>query len=165
MTLQVGGSDQWGNITAGTDLTRKMHGEHVFGMTTPLVTDSNGKKFGKTAGGTTIFIDPEMTSPYQMYQFLLNSEDSSVVQYLKFFTFLSLEEIAELEKQVESEPHKRAAQKKLAQEVVQFVHGIEGLRAANQATEIFFGAEIKDLSDAQLAGIFADVPLVLTKAK
>ncbi len=138
VTLQVGGSDQWGNMTAGMDLTRKMHGNQAYCLTVPLVTDSNGKKFGKSEGGA-IYLDPTMTSPYKMYQYLLNSDDSSVIQYLKFFTFLSLSEIDELQKKTEEEPHLRTAQKKLAEEVVRYVHGEDGLNSALRATSFFFG--------------------------
>ncbi len=159
VSLQIGGSDQWGNMTAGMDLTRKMHSNQAFCLTVPLVTDSNGKKFGKSEGGA-IYLDPTMTSPYKMYQYLLNSDDTSVVQYLKYFTFLSLEEIAEYEKQTQEEPHLRAAQKKLAEEVVRYVHGEQGVEAALRATSFFFGQKIENVSDAEVASIFEDVPSV-----
>jgi tyrosyl-tRNA synthetase len=160
VVLQMGGGDQWGNITAGIDYTRKMDGKQVFGLVIPLVTDSNGNKFGKSEGGTAIYLDPEMTSPYQMYQFLLNSEDASVVKYLKYFTFLTLDEIALLEEKVKSEPHLREAQKVLASEVVKLVHGEEGLASALKATQIFFGQKIENLVDRDLNNIFKDVPSV-----
>lgn len=159
VTLQVGGSDQWGNMTAGMDLTRKMYGNQAYCLTVPLVTDSNGKKFGKSEGGA-IYLDPTMTSPYKMYQYLLNSDDSSVIQYLKFFTFLSLSEIDELQKKTEEEPHLRTAQKKLAEEVVRYVHGEDGLNSALRATSFFFGQKIENVSDAEVASIFEDVPSV-----
>jgi tyrosyl-tRNA synthetase len=161
--LQLGGGDQWGNITAGIDLARKMDGKQVYGIVIPLVTDANGNKFGKSEGGTTIYLDPEMTSPYQMYQYLLNSEDSSVVKYLKYFTFLNLSEINELEEKTKTEPHLRQAQKILAAEVVKLVHGQAGLDSALQATKIFFGEKIENLKDRDLNAIFSDVPSVEMK--
>lgn len=160
VTLQMGGGDQWGNITAGIDLARKMHQGQVFGIVTPLVTDSQGKKFGKSEGGKTIYIDPELTSPYQMYQYLLNSDDESVIKYLKYYTFLSREEIEDFEKQTKEEPHKRAAQKKLAESVVELAHGKEGLEAALRATSFFFGGTIEKVTDKEVESIFADVPSV-----
>ncbi|MCP4913405.1 MAG: tyrosine--tRNA ligase [Oligoflexia bacterium] len=158
--LQIGGGDQWGNITAGIDLTRKLHSNQVYGMVIPLVTDSNGKKFGKSEGGKTIYLDPDMTSPYQMYQYLMNSDDQSVIQYLKYFTFLSLEEISQLEKVTAETPHLREAQKRLAKEVTEYVHGEEGLASALQATQFFFGGKIENISDKDVQSIFADVPSV-----
>ncbi len=163
VVLQMGGGDQWGNITAGIDLARKMDGLHVYGIVIPLVTDSNGNKFGKSEGGTAIYLDPEMTSPYQMYQFLLNSDDASVVKYLKYFTFLSLEEIAQLEEKTKTEAHLRQAQKVLAAEVVKIVHGELGLDSALYATKIFFGEKIAHLKDRDLHSIFCDVPSVELK--
>lgn len=159
--LQIGGSDQWGNITAGIDLSRKMDGKQVYGIVIPLVTDSNGNKFGKSEGGTAIYLDPEMTSPYQMYQYFFNSDDSSVVKYLKFFTFQSLDQISVLEQKTKDEPHLREAQRVLASEVVKLVHGEEGLEAATAATKIFFGATISNLKDRDLNTIFGDVPSIL----
>lgn len=161
--LQMGGGDQWGNITAGIDYTRKMDARQVYGIVIPLVTDANGNKFGKSEGGTAIYLDAEMTSPYQMYQYLLNSDDSSVVRYLKYFTFLSLEQIAVLEEKTKTEPHLREAQKTLAAEVVKLVHGEEGLNSAVSATKIFFGEKITNLKDKDLNAIFQDVPSVELK--
>jgi len=158
VVLQMGGGDQWGNITAGIDYTRKMDAKQVYGLVIPLVTDSNGNKFGKSEGGTAIYLDPEMTSPYQMYQFLLNSDDASVDKYLKYFTFLSLEEIKALDHKTKTEPHLREAQKVLAQEVVKIVHGEAGLDSALKATKIFFGEKIENLKDKDLNAIFKDVP-------
>lgn len=158
--LQMGGGDQWGNITAGIEYTRKMDARQVYGLVIPLVTDSHGNKFGKSEGGTAIYLDPEMTSPYQMYQFLLNSEDTTVNKYLKYFTFLSLDEISLLEEKTKNEPHLREAQKVLASEVVKLVHGDEGLNAALKATKIFFGEKIENLKDKDLNAIFKDVPSV-----
>ncbi len=157
--LQLGGGDQWGNITAGIEYIRKCEGESAYGMVIPLVTDGQGKKFGKSEGGT-IYLDPEITSPYQMYQYLLNSDDTSVLTYLKYFTFLSLEEIAELEAATISAPHERRAQKTLAEAVVRYVHGEDGVNSALQATRIFFGEKIEHLADKDLLAIFADVPAV-----
>ncbi len=162
VTLQMGGGDQWGNITAGIDFTRKLHSKQVYGAVTPLVTDSNGKKFGKSEGGA-IFIDADKTSPYQMYQFLLNSDDSKVVEYLLYYTFLSIDEINALKEVTENEPHRREAQKALACEVVRFAHGEEGLAAAQRATSFFFGGTIEDVSDKDVASIFADVPAIEIK--
>lgn len=160
VTLQMGGGDQWGNITAGIDLARKMHQGQVFGVVTPLVTDSNGKKFGKSEGGKTIYLDEDMTSPYQMYQYLLNSDDESVVKYLKYYTFLTPAEIGELEDKTKNEPHLRAAQKKLAELVVEMVHGQAGLDSAARATSFFFGGAIENVSDKEVESIFSDVPSV-----
>lgn len=159
--LQMGGGDQWGNITAGIDLARKMDGIQVYGLVIPLVTDSHGNKFGKSEGGTAIYLDPEMTSPYQMYQYLLNSDDASVVKYLKYFTFLSLADISLLEQKTTTEPHLREAQKTLAMEVVKTVHGEAGFESAISATKIFFGDKITNLKDKDLMAIFKDVPSVL----
>lgn len=159
VNLQIGGSDQWGNMTAGTDLVRKMNGEHVYCFTMPLITDQNGKKYGKSEGNA-IFLDPAMTSPYKMYQFLLNADDSIVDGLLKRYTFLSLDEIAKLEESTKNEPHLRAAQKSLAREVVSLVHGQEGLDSALRATSFFFGEKIENVSDSEVASIFEDVPSV-----
>lgn len=157
--LQLGGGDQWGNITAGIDLIRKCESGSAYGMVIPLVTDANGNKFGKSEGGT-VYLDPQMTSPYQMYQYLLNSDDKKVATYLKYFTFLTMDEIAQLEQAITSAPEQRAAQKTLAAEVVRIVHGAAGLAAAEQATRIFFGEKIANLCDNDLKAIFADVPAV-----
>ncbi|MFA6236202.1 MAG: tyrosine--tRNA ligase [Bacteriovorax sp.] len=163
VVLQMGGGDQWGNITAGIDLARKMDGNQVYGIVIPLVTDSHGNKFGKSEGGSTIYLDPEMTSPYQMYQFLLNSDDSAVIKYLKYFTFLTLAQIDVLEQKTKDEPHLREAQKVLAAEVVKIVHGQPGLDSAKKATKIFFGEKIEHLKDGDLNSIFRDVPSVELK--
>lgn len=161
--LQMGGGDQWGNITAGIDYTRKMDARQVYGLVIPLVVDANGNKFGKSEGGTAIYLDPEMTSPYQMYQYLLNSDDTSVVKYLKYFTFLTLDEIAVLEEKTKTAAHLREAQKTLAAEVVKLVHGKDGLDGAMSATRIFFGEKIENLKDKDLNAIFKDVPSVELK--
>ncbi|MCD7896106.1 MAG: tyrosine--tRNA ligase [Planctomycetaceae bacterium] len=157
--LQMGGGDQWGNITAGIDLVRRVRAAQVFGMVVPLVTDSKGQKFGKSLGGT-VYLDPEISSPYQMYQFLMNAEDVCVVDYLKYYTFLSLEEIDELAREVSERPEGRVAQRRLAGEVVKFVHGEKGLAQAEKATGIFFGDAIENVSDDDLQSIFAEVPRV-----
>ncbi|MDR0362228.1 MAG: tyrosine--tRNA ligase [Planctomycetota bacterium] len=157
--LQCGGGDQWGNITAGIDLIRRVEAARAFGMVIPLVTDSQGRKFGKSLGGA-VYLDPAISSPYQMYQFLMNAEDVCVVNYLKYFTFLSLDDIARLEAEVRERPEKREAQRRLASEVVKFVHGPEGLAMAEKATDIFFGAEVAGVSDADLEAIFSEVPKV-----
>lgn len=157
--LQIGGGDQWGNITAGIDLVRKVEGAQVFGLVIPLVVDGQGKKFGKSEGGT-IYLDPNVTSPYQMYQYLLNSDDASVITYLKYYTFLSMYDIRQLEETISENAGARQAQKTLAEEVVRFTHGEDGLQAALRATRVFFGEAIENLNDADLRGIFADVPSV-----
>ena len=159
VSLQIGGSDQWGNMTAGIDLTRKVNQKQVYCMTMPLVTDQHGKKFGKSEGNA-IFLSADMTSPYTMYQFLLNQDDQIVDQLLKYYTFLSLDEIAALQVQTQAQPHLRAAQKVLAEEVVRLVHGEKGVQAAQKATSFFFGQEITDVSDEEIGAIFADVPAV-----
>ena len=121
--LQIGGSDQWGNIIAGVRLVRQKLGATVHALTTPLVTDSEGKKFGKSTGGGNLWLDPEMTSPYAWYQYFVNTADADVIRYLRWFTFLSAEELAELEQATAERPHERAAQRRLAQELTTLVHG------------------------------------------
>ena len=122
-SLQVGGSDQWGNIIAGVRLVRQKAGRSVHALTTPLVTDSEGKKFGKSTGGGNLWLDPEMTSPYAWYQYFVNTADADVIGYLRWFTFLSAEEIAELDQATAERAHERAAQRRLAQELTTLVHG------------------------------------------
>jgi tyrosyl-tRNA synthetase len=155
--LQVGGSDQWGNITAGIDLARRMHGTGLYGMTCPLLTRSDGTKMGKTESGA-LWLSPERTSPYHFYQYWINLDDADVGKCLRLFTDLSQQEICQVEEEHRSDPGRRVAQRRLAEELTRLVHGSEGLAAAQRATEIFFGAEIGHLNDAELAGIFADVP-------
>lgn len=150
--LQVGGSDQWGNIVAGVRLVRQKRGAVVHAMTTPLVTDSEGKKFGKSTGGGNIWLDPELTSPYAWYQYFFNTADADVLGYLRWFTFLSREEIAELTEATESRPHERAAQRRLARELTTLVHGqgaTDGVELASQA--LFGRGELGDLDESTLA--------------
>ena len=155
-TLQLGGSDQWGNITAGTELVRRMCGEEVFGMTFPLVCDSTGKKFGKSEGNA-IFLDARKTSYYDFYQFFLRTLDADVIRYLKIFTFLPFERIAELEQAVAAAPEKREAQQVLAKELTRTVHGEQGLAIAEKATDVLFGGSLDGLAAADLEKIFANV--------
>jgi tyrosyl-tRNA synthetase len=155
--LQAGGSDQWGNITAGIDLCRRLRGAQLYGMTIPLLTKSDGTKMGKSESGA-VWLSAEKTSPYQFYQYWINLADEYVGKCLRFFTDLGREEIESLLKEHESDPGRRLAQRRLATELTRLVHDDDGLRTAERATEIFFGAEIGELSDAQLASIFADVP-------
>jgi tyrosyl-tRNA synthetase len=157
--LHTGGSDQWGNITAGVELTRRVTGTPVYGMVYPLITKSDGTKFGKTESGS-VWLSPERTSPYRFYQFWLNTDDQDVVKYLKFFTFLSKVEIEELEQTVVERPESRAAQRRLAREMTQVMHGQTGLEAAENATQALFGGDVNGLSPAEVEDIFADVPSV-----
>lgn len=149
--LQIGGSDQWGNITAGIDLIHRLSGADrpAFGLTIPLMLKADGTKFGKSAGGA-VWLDPEKTSPYEFYQFWINQDDRDVVKYLKYFTFLSREEIESLAEQTKKEPWKRAAQKKLAAEVTKFVHGEDGLNEAKMITDALFSGDIKNLTVKQI---------------
>ncbi len=155
--LQIGGSDQWGNITAGIDLARRMRGVQLYGATCPLLTKSDGSKMGKTEAGA-IWLSPARTSPYLFYQYWINVEDADAGKCLRFLTELSHEEIVSLDAARTSDPAKRYSQRRLAVELTRLVHGEHGLTGAMRATEIFFGAEISELSDAQLGEIFADVP-------
>ncbi|MEN0109671.1 MAG: tyrosine--tRNA ligase [Planctomycetota bacterium] len=163
--LQAGGSDQWGNITAGIDLGRRMgvsggDGDDALqlcGMTWPLLTKSDGTKMGKTESGA-IWLDPARTSPYAFYQYWRNTDDADVGPCLRRLTELPLERIAELDAAREAEPAARASQTALAEELTRLVHGDTGLKTAQRATEVFFGAEVTDLDDAALGQVFADVP-------
>jgi tyrosyl-tRNA synthetase len=155
--LQIGGSDQWGNITAGIDLARRMHGNQLFGLTCPLLLKSDGTKMGKTEKGA-VYLSAERTSPYAFYQYWINLADADCGNTLRFLTELSREEIESLDQSRAAEPHLKLSQKKLAEELTRLVHGEVGLTAARKATDIFFGAEIEKLSDAQLTDIFNDVP-------
>jgi tyrosyl-tRNA synthetase len=156
-TFQFGGSDQWGNITAGTDLIRRMEGGKAWGGVFPLLTTTSGVKFGKTEAGT-IWLDPEMTSPFRFYQFWLNSEDQDVVRFLKLFTLMDREEVEDYAEAVENEPHRRAAQRALAEDVTRRVHGETGLSRAVRATDALFGGSLEGLGADDIADIFADVP-------
>ncbi len=157
--IQGGGNDQWGNITAGVDLVRKVHGAEVFGITFPLLTTAGGEKFGKSAGNA-VWLDPDRTSPYQFYQFWIRTDDRDVIRYLKLFSFLPLDEIEALAAEHEQAPERRIPHRRLAEEMTRLVHGDEGLRAAVRASEVLFGKEITGLSDRDLLEIFADVPSV-----
>ncbi|WP_270577392.1 tyrosine--tRNA ligase [Caldifermentibacillus hisashii] len=156
--LQIGGSDQWGNITAGLELIRKTHEEaKAFGLTVPLVTKADGTKFGKTEGNA-VWLDPEKTTPYEFYQFWINTDDRDVVNYLKYFTFLSHEEIEELAKATAEQPEKRLAQKALAEDVTKLVHGEAALKQAIRISEALFSGNIKELNGAEIEQGFKDVP-------
>jgi tyrosyl-tRNA synthetase len=155
--LQLGASDQWGNITAGIDLARRMRSVQLHGLTCPLLTKSDGSKMGKTESGT-VWLSAERTSPYAFYQYWINVDDADAGQCLRFLTELSREEIESLDAARAADPAKRDSQRRLAEELTRMIHGPSGLQAAARATEIFFGGEIGELSDAQLAQIFADVP-------
>jgi tyrosyl-tRNA synthetase len=155
--LQIGGSDQWGNITAGVDLVRRVEGKQVFGLTAPLITKPDGTKFGKTAGGA-VWLDSKKTSPYNFYQFWINVSDEQVVQLLKFFTFLSYDEINRLEKEVKNNPAEREAQKVLASELTKFVHGEDNLEKAKKISEILFSGDIEKLNKDELEQAFGGVP-------
>jgi tyrosyl-tRNA synthetase len=156
--LQVGGNDQWGNITAGIDLIHKKKHVQAYGITFPLMTTAAGNKFGKSEGNA-VWLDPEKTSPYALYQYWIRTDDHDVIRYLKNFTFLSLGDISELEHAVLNDPEKREAQRILAEESTRMIHGEEGLQKAEKASQVLFGeCEIDDFSDRELIDIFADVP-------
>lgn len=156
-TLQMGGSDQWGNILAGIDLIRRLRGARTHALVFPLVATASGVKFGKTEAGA-VWLDAKLTSPYRFYQFWLNTDDRDVVTYLKFFTWLSKEEIDQLEQSVKTEPEKREAQRRLAREVTTMLHGETELEKAVRASEVLFGKEISGLTVNEILDIFADVP-------
>ncbi len=157
--LQIGGADQWGNITSGLDLIRKKEGPEAkaFGLTIPLMLKADGTKFGKTAGGA-IWLDPNKTTPFEFYQFWANTDDRDVIRYLKFFTFLTKQQIDELEVMVQTEPHKREAQRKLAEEMTKFVHSEEALKQAQKITEALFSGDIKSLTADEIEQGFKDMP-------
>ena len=157
--LQIGGSDQWGNVTAGIDLGRRMLSKQLYGITCPLLTKSDGAKMGKTESGA-IWLSPERTSPYEFYQYWIRVDDEDVGMCLRFLTELSEEEIKALDDARAAAPHERASQKQLAESLTRLIHGQSGLDKALQATAILFGAEIENLSDAELQQIFFDVPSV-----
>jgi tyrosyl-tRNA synthetase len=155
--LQAGGADQWGNITAGIDLIRRKHERMGCGLTTPLLTKTDGTKFGKTEGGA-IWLAPEKTSVYRFYQFLVQVEDAQVVQLLRYFTFLPQEEIAALEKQHAASPERREAHKRLALELTTLVHGEAAARDAIRASEILFGGSLEGITESQFGEVIAEVP-------
>lgn len=168
-TLQIGGSDQWGNITAGMELIRRSRENendeiNVFGLTVPLITKADGTKFGKTAGGA-IWLDPEKTSPYEFYQFWLNTDDRDVIKFLRYFTFISEEEIASLEDEINTQPEKRVAHKRLAEEMTLIVHSKEALEQAQKISASLFSGDIKQLTASDIKQGFKDVPTYKAESK
>ncbi|MGU3471009.1 tyrosine--tRNA ligase [Paenibacillus sp. D51F] len=157
VNLQLGGSDQWGNITAGLDLIGKMGGSDAYGITMPLVTKSDGKKFGKSESGA-VWLDRGKTSAYQFYQFWINTDDSDVIRFLKYFTFLSREEIAALEQAVAAQPEKREAQRELARQVTKLVHGEDAVESAEKITAALFSGDVTQLSEDELVEALQDMP-------
>ena len=157
--VQIGGADQWGNITAGLELIRKVEGAEAraYGLTIPLMLKSDGTKFGKSAGGA-VWLDPEKTTPYEFYQFWLNQDDRDVIKYIKYFTFLDKEEIEALEVSVQEEPHKRQAQKRLAEEVTRFVHGEAALQDALKITNALFTGDVQQLNADEIEQGFKNMP-------
>ncbi|GEP20082.1 tyrosine--tRNA ligase [Pediococcus argentinicus] len=164
--LQIGGGDQWGNITSGTDLIHRMEGQDakVFGLTIPLLLKADGTKFGKSEGGN-IWLDPEKTTPYEFYQFWLNQDDRDVVKFLKYFTFLSKDEIDRLAETVKTAPEKREAQRRLAQEVTGFVHGQKAVEEAEHISAALFSGEVSDLTASEIEQGFKNMPTVEVDAK
>ena len=160
--MQVEGSDQWGNITTGIDLIKKKLGKEAYAFTMPLILDANGNKFGKSEGNA-LWLDKEKTSSYELYQYLINSDDSKVLEYLKVFTFLSKEEIEKIYEEHQKEPEKRLAQKTLAYEIVKDIHGEEEAKTAIKISESLFTGNIKDLTDNEIEVAFKGVPTYETK--
>ena len=162
--VQIGGADQWGNITAGLELIRKVEGAEAraYGLTIPLMLKSDGTKFGKSAGGA-VWLDPEKTTPYEFYQFWLNQDDRDVIKYIKYFTFLEKEEIEALEVSVQEEPHKRQAQKRLAEEVTRFVHGEAALQDALKITNALFTGDVQQLNADEIEQGFKNMPTFESK--
>ena len=156
-TVQMGGSDQWGNITTGIDLVRRMEKARAFGVTYPLVTNSSGTKFGKSEAGN-VWLDQELTSAFRFYQYWINVDDADALRYLNFFTLLGKSEIRELADALEKEPHRRAAQRALAEDVTRRLHGETGLAAAVRATQALFSGDIEGLTGDEIKDVFADVP-------
>ena len=156
-TLQVAGSDQWGNITAGVDLIKKKLGKEAYAFTMPLVTDSTGKKFGKSEGNA-LWLDKTKTSSYEIYQFLINAEDEKVIDYLKIYTFLTKEEIEEIERQHKEKPELRLAQKALAKGIITLLHGEEEYLKAVRISDALFSGNVKELSLEEIEDGFKDVP-------
>lgn len=162
--LQIGGSDQWGNIIAGVRLVRQKDGATVHALTTPLVTDSEGKKFGKSTGGGSLWLDPEMTSPYAWYQYFINTADADVIRYLRWFTFLSPEELAELEQATAERAHERAAQRRLARELTTLVHGEAATRSVEHASQALFGrGELGELDEPTLGAALREAAVAELK--
>lgn len=155
--LQIGGSDQWGNIVSGSDLIRRTKQTTVYGLTVPLITKSDGTKFGKTASGA-VWLDPEKTTPYAFYQFWYNTDDRDVIAFLKYFTFLSLDEIEQLRIKVEKQPEKREAQARLAEEMTRLTHGEEALKKAIRISKALFDGNVAQLSADEIEEGFQDVP-------
>ena len=159
-SLQIGGGDQWGNIVSGVDLNRRINGATVHALTVPLVTDADGNKFGKSTGGGKLWLDPEMTSPYAWYQYFINAADADVIRYLRWFTFLTQEELAELQQAVDERPHTREAQRRLAQEMTNLVHGKDTTRAVELAAQALFGrAKLTELDEGTLAGALSETTI------
>ncbi|MDJ0361155.1 tyrosine--tRNA ligase [Rhodococcus sp. H29-C3] len=159
-SLQIGGSDQWGNIVAGVELNRRQDAESVHGMTVPLVTSADGKKFGKSTGGGSLWLDPEMTSPYAWYQYFVNTGDADVVKYLRWFTFLDRAELDELDIATKERPHAREAQRRLAAEMTTLVHGEANTRAVELASQALFGrAELGELDETTLAAALREASI------
>ena len=159
-SLQIGGGDQWGNIVSGVDLNRRINGATVHALTVPLVTDADGNKFGKSTGGGKLWLDPEMTSPYAWYQYFINAADADVIRYLRWFTFLTQEELAELQQAVDERPHAREAQRRLAQEMTNLVHGKDATHAVELAAQALFGrAELTELDEETLAGALSETTI------
>jgi tyrosyl-tRNA synthetase len=157
--LQIGGSDQWGNITAGLDLIRRVEGGSGHALTVPLVTSATGEKFGKSTGGGSVWLDPQMTTPYAFFQYWINVDDRDVGRYLRYFTFLPQEEIVELEEQTASRPQARAAQRRLAEEMTTLVHGVEQTARVEAASRALFGqGELRELDADTLAAALAETP-------
>ncbi len=156
--MQAGGSDQWGNITAGIELIRRVRGRKAHGLAFPLITRDDGTKFGKTANGHSIWLDPQQTSPYRFYQFWLNTKDADVTNYLKYFTWLDQMEIAEFAQMVAERPQMREAQRKLAMEMTGLVHGTTAVTKAEQASKVLFGGDLEGLDADDILEIFSDVP-------
>lgn len=162
--LQIGASDQWGNITAGVDLIRKILGKQVFGLTLPLLTKSDNTKIGKTESGT-VWLDPKKTSPYQFYQFWINADDKDVIKFIKYFTFLSKEEISSLKEKIKKEPEKREVQAILAQEITSLVHGKEEMLNSKKISRALFYGNIKDLSAEEIKEGLSDAPFYIIQEK
>ena len=156
--LQTGGSDQWGNIVAGVELIRRSRAQKAHALVYPLLVRADGSKFGKTAEGTSVWLSPARTSPYRFYQYWFNTDDADVVTYLKYFTWLSQPEIAELSNLVIEQPERREAQRRLAREVTRMVHGETGLARAEAASQALFGGDVTGLDAADIEDIFAEVP-------